>query len=341
MQNLLRVLQAHILHLDGDEMAVLNGLVQSLAGVVGMHMDLDDLVVVHQHQTVAQAVQEGPELFGVILILPANDELGAIGKGDVLGIEVGEIGGFLDCAILSPILRDDHILTLQGQQHCFQCQSPALAAGIHNSRLFQHGVLVHSIGQGDLRLFQGGHLDKLHIVLLLGSGSGLGGSQPGDGEDGALGGLHNGLIGSVHALLQGLGPQNTIAAVMALQCPLQALEEQRQDHARVAPGAPQCGGSGGLGHGVQLGAVHTPQIVGCGVDSHGHIRAGVAIGHGENVQFIQILLVDLDRGGCAEDHSLQFSPRNGLQLLTPPKFIQSSWNRYRHSPHGPSSRYTW
>ena len=78
---------------------------------------------------------------------------------------------------------------------------------------------------------------------------------------------------------------------MALQCPLQALEEQRQNHARVAPGAPQCGGSGGLGHGVQLGAVHTPQIVGCGVDSHGHIRAGVAIGYGENVQFIQILLL--------------------------------------------------
>jgi len=48
------VLQAHIFDLYRDERAVVHSLVKGFARVVGVDVDLDDLVVVHQHKAVAQ-----------------------------------------------------------------------------------------------------------------------------------------------------------------------------------------------------------------------------------------------------------------------------------------------
>ena len=52
-----------------------------------MDMHLDDLVVVHQHKAVAQLGQERPEILRVTVIFPGNNELGAVGEGDVLAAQ--------------------------------------------------------------------------------------------------------------------------------------------------------------------------------------------------------------------------------------------------------------
>ena len=85
---------------------------QSLAGVVGMHMDLNDLFIVHQHQAVAQAGQEIPEFFGIQIVFTLDDKLGAVGKGDVLSIEVGEIRCILHIGSCHA-LGHDHVVALQ------------------------------------------------------------------------------------------------------------------------------------------------------------------------------------------------------------------------------------
>ena len=84
------MLQAHILNLHGNEGAVLNGLVKCFTGIVGVDVHLDNLIVVHQNQTVAQTGQERAKRFWIIVILPGNDKFGEIGEGDILVIKIGE-----------------------------------------------------------------------------------------------------------------------------------------------------------------------------------------------------------------------------------------------------------
>ena len=52
--------------------AVSQGLLQCGAGIIGVNMDLDDLIVVHQNQTVAQLLEEGSQLLRVLVLSPGR-----------------------------------------------------------------------------------------------------------------------------------------------------------------------------------------------------------------------------------------------------------------------------
>ena len=335
------MLQAHILDFYGDKGAVFQGLLQRRTGVIGMHMDLDDLIIVHQHQTVAQFGQERTQLLRVLVVLPGDDELRAVGKGDVLVGKVGEIGALLHLGALT-VFGDHHILAPEGQQHGFQHEAPALAAGVHHAGLFQHRVLVHGIGQSNFCRFQRLLLDEFQVVVLVGGGQGLGGGQPGHGQDGALSGLHHGLVGGVHAFLQSIGPQHAVTFAGALELLGNAPHQQGKNHAGVAPGAPQHGG-GGSGSGLlQRGGLQLPQVGSGGVNGHRHIGTGISVRHREHIQLIELLFVDLNGCGSAQQHSAEIGSVYGLpQWFTPPKIIQSSWNQYRHSRPVLRCRYIW
>ena len=276
-----------------------------------MDMHLDDLVVVHQYEAVAQLGQERPEILRVMVIFPGNNELGAVGEGDVLGIEVGEVRALLGLRHRA-VLGQHHVLALQGAEHGFQRYDPALAAGVHNTGLFQHGVLVDGIGQRLHGFLNGCFVDEFDKVVLPGGVGSLGRGQAGDGEDGAFGGLHDGLVSGVNAFLQRLRPQNAVAFLAALQALGNAPEQQRQNDAGIAPCAPQHGGSRHLGRFFQIGVLGLAQVGGRGVDGHGHIGAGISIRHGEHVQLVESLLVDLDGGSRADDHSAKIGSVDGF-----------------------------
>ena len=88
--------------------------------------------------------------------------------------------------------------------------------------------------------------------------------------------------------------------------------------------------------------VYPMQIRGGGMDGHRHIGARVAVRHREYVQFIQILLVDLYRGGRTDDHASQLGSVDGLpQNVYTSEIIQSSWNQYRRLQHEPGCRCIW
>ena len=112
-------------------------------------------------------------------------------------------------------------------------------------------------------------------------------------------------VGSGNALLHGLGQQGAVGGVVALEDLAHAAEQQGQNDAGVAPGAPeQAGGRqlGGLVHGGGLGLA---ELVHRRLDGQGHIGAGVAVGHRKYVQVIDGLFLRGDAGGAEGDHLLE------------------------------------
>ena len=91
-----------------------------------------------------------------------------------------------------------------------------------------------------------------------------------------------------------------------LSLSLTALAKPRkrgQNDAGVAPGAPQQGGGvggGGLAHGVGL---LLAQLRRGGAEGQAHVGAGVPVGHGEDVQFVDLLLLQIE-GGRRVNHGL-------------------------------------
>ena len=145
----------------------------------------------------------------------------------------------------------------------------------------------------------------LGAVLLLGGLGGSLGGQAGDGEDGALGRLHDGLVGGGHALVEGGSQGHAVGGVVVLQGLGHAAEEQGEDDAGVATGAPQQGGGvggGSLGHGgggLFLG------LSGGGANGQGHVGAGVAVGHREDVELVDALFLGVDGGSSVHHHALK------------------------------------
>ena len=216
---------------------------------------------------------------GAVAVLDVLDLHQVIGKDALAGGFAGHFGLGGDLGTGNDLAAVEHLL------HALKDQHDALAAGVHDAGLFQHRQQVRGVVQCGLTGLQSGIPHGGHVQL--GALGGFLGSQAGDSQDGALGGLHDGLVGSLNTLLQCSSKVGGGGLGLILQCLGEAAEQKARDNAGVAACAAQHGrGSGlaGLGHGAavrhgfQLGA-------GC-ADGHAHVRAGVAVGHRENVQLI-------------------------------------------------------
>ena len=189
-----------------------------------------------------------------------------------------------------------------------------MTAGIHNAGLFQHGQQVGSVLQSLLARSED-DVPQLGHILLAAGGSFLR-SHAGHGQDGALGGLHDGLVSALDALLERRDDVGGVGLLLALQSLGEAAEQQAGDDAGVAARTAQHGGGSGLG-GLADGAavVQSFQLTDGGTDGHAHVGAGVAIGDGEDVQLVHAgaLIVDVVRAG--DDRVAQDLTRNHLNLL--------------------------
>ena len=253
-----------------------------------------------------------------------DDEHRVEGEGDLLGGQGAEVGFFL-LGLLLAQLGDR--LALKLVQHALEDDEEALAARVHHPGLFQHRVLVYRVRQGGLPLLNGGGEDRLRAVVLPCGAGGPGGRHAGDGEDGALGGLHHRLVGGGHAEVQGDGQVPAVHGLPVLDRLGKAPEQQGQNNARVPPGPPQQSGGGGLGglpHGVVGFLLHLPRG---GGDGQAHIGARVAVRDGEHVQVVDLLLFHRDSGGGVDDHLLKGRRVNGLSHIGPVPFYIVRQNR--------------
>ena len=291
--HLLPVLLDHVLHLDGDELAVFQRLAQSQVGLVGVDVDLDDLVILHHHHAVADGGQKLPQVIGVLGIFPGADELGAVVKVDLLLVKGGEVGGFYRHGGVDHRHRDlpgqagDG--SAEGVLHALQDQQIAVSARVHHAGLFQHRVLVGGLLQRLFGGLDGGAQHGLGVPGLFGGLHRRVAGDAGHGEDGALGGLHHRLVGGGAALPQALGQGGAVGGAGVLHALCDATEQQGGDDAGIAPGAPQQGAGGDLQGAAQGGVFQLVQRVGRVVQGHGHIGAGVAVGHREHIEGVDFL----------------------------------------------------
>ena len=123
-----------------------------------------------------------------------------------------------------------------------------------------------------------------------------------------------------------------------------AIEEAKiaLDNTGVASCTTQHGRCSHLGSLAQSGVLSLAQVAGSGVDGHGHIGAGIAVGDGEHVQLVQSLLVDFNGSSSADDHSAKIGAVDNLfQIFLPPNLNRSSWNRYKRLRPAPGCRCTY
>ena len=121
-----------------------------------------------------------------------------------------------------------------GEQHRLDAQRADAAHG-------GFGRGAHGVGQGDVALLDGLVQHELHGAVLTGGLRGPPGGQAGDGEDGALGGLHHRLVGGGHAVIQGHGEVAAVSLLLVLEGLGKAPEQEGENDAGVAAGAPQKG----------------------------------------------------------------------------------------------------
>ena len=327
------MLHLHVLDLGKLERAVFLRLCQGFAGDVRVDVDLEGFVVLADDDAVADGVEVGAQRREVnVLVRLAHDIHRVEGKCDLAGVELGEVGLLAD--LLRPAIGlgglDLHA-AVDGE-HGLEHIQPALAACVHDARLLQDGVLVHGLrqrlgGRADRR-FQ----DGFAVRAAVGRFHGRVGGNAGHGQDRALRRLHHGLVGRLDAAAQGHRQLLARAGLYALQGLGEAAEQQREDDAGIAARAAQHGRSRDIGGLRQRDAARLAQI-GCRcVQRHAHVRAGVAVGDGEDVQLVDLLFVDLDGGSGAEDHFLKGRSVNGLPHCK--LHLRIAVNRSSWSPPG-------
>ena len=136
--------------------------------------------------------------------------------------------------------------------------------------------------------------------------------QAGDGEHGALSGLHHRPVGGDDPGVQGIGQVDAIHGLLILHHLGKAPEDQGQNDPGVAPGPPEHGRGAdgrGLAHGV---GGFLPQLSGGGADGQAHIGSRVPVGNGEDVELIDLLFFRVQRSGGVNEHPRQCFSINGL-----------------------------
>ena len=197
----------HILNLDGQQLTVAQTVLQRVAGLIGMYMNLDDLVVGDHHDAVADRLKIQTQLVGVVLDLgvAADNELGAVGKIDYL-VKLG--GGRTEEVVVHVLAHGvvlglfDHNAVTDHAEHTLENGQDALAARVDNAGLFENrehlGGLLQRVGRGvadDLPQNSGVVLgiQRLKAGLI---------GHTGHGEDRTLGGLGDRVIGGLYTQTQ-------------------------------------------------------------------------------------------------------------------------------------------
>ena len=306
----------HILDLEVGQVAVLDGLAQDLAGVGGVNVQVDDIVILNADHAVAVGLCKGAHLGGAGTLVLIDEELGAVAVGNVLHLHqvvskhalTGIFSGQL-CLVGGSLTTGNNALAVEHLAHALKDDHDALTACVYNTGFLQHGQQVGGIVQCLLagsqhHVPQGGNIGGI-------AGSSFLGSNAGNGQDSALGGLHHGLVGTLNALLQGSHDIGNVSLFFALQSLGEAAEQQAGDNAGVAARTAQHGRSSSLGsfaHGAAV--VQSFQLTHGSAHGHAHVGAGVAIRHGENVQLVHAGTLVVDVVGAGNDGVAQDLTRN-------------------------------
>ena len=280
------MLGAHVFYFRYLKHAVFLRLGQRIAGDVGVDMNLELLVALTDNETVTDA----GEIFAQpvqrlrLAVFPADDEHGVVGKGYVAGLEFAKIREIAGLAVIGGnVVGIRRYLAAKRLEHGLKDDNIALAACIHNAGLFEHRVLVDGFGKRILRALKRAGKQQLNVAAGLRKVLRRGGGHAGNGEDGALGGLHDRVVGGIHALAQRLRKVVGGAGVPALEGFGNAAEQQRENNSGISSRSAKQSGGGAFGDLAHAFRPFAAKLGGTGGERHAHVGAGVAVGHGEYI----------------------------------------------------------
>ncbi len=177
----------------------------------------------------------------------------------------------------------------------------ALAAGVDDPRLAQDRQQVGRLGDRPLGRQDRSPEDRLDVRVVPGRLESRVGGLPNHGQDRALDRVADRRVGQLRSAGEGLGKIGTAHLALALEGLGQTATDLRGDHARVAPGSHQ-GPQAERGRDLFGRAVHDELgFLEGDPDGGQHVRAGIAVGHGEDVELVDLVDVAFEVGdGCPE-----------------------------------------
>ena len=300
------VLYLHVVDLHVGQISQLQRRLDGVARLVGVDVALDDLLIVHHHNAVADRfeIRSQRQRVGIGAFL-VDDKLGAVAEMDVLFVKLSgnAMRLFLLGSSLFFLLGRHNSALLDDRKHTLPDDDKALTSRVHNARFFEHRQLLGGLRQSLLGACKDllPHLHGSEWLLLRRKLCCVLGGHARHGEDGALGRLHNRLVRRRYTQRQRVCDVPGVGGLLAFQALGKASEQQREDDAGVSScAAQQRRGSlfGDLLHRRLL--LERFQFPLGGVDSHRHVGAGVTVRHRENIERVH-LLPAIRNAVCARD----------------------------------------
>ena len=283
-----------------------------------------------------------------------DDELGAVAVDVVLvGLKelVGDAGGRgrRNVGDLDVEGRPCHVFARDAAPHALHDYGESLPAGVDDARLLQDGQHLGGLGDGLRGAVAGDAKDGRDVVSFpcrFAGGVCDGGD---DGEHRALDGVGDGLVGVFPCEIAGAGEVLSSAVGIAVKTLGEALEELREDDAAVAASAHERAGvedRHGLGGG---GSVQPAEVFKAALHGEVHVRAGVAVGDGEDVERVDGFGIGAEGGPGRREHGREVGAvetipgigrgrsvvgrGHGAEILVYYSFVESM--RMGHVPYAP------
>ena len=307
LDDLRGVLLAHVLNLDGEQLAELQTCFERLVRAVGVYVNLDDIVVINNNKAVADAVEERAQaLYIARLIAALCDKFGAVGKRDILVLDVRERRTGLCMLRLSSdfALLVDAVIRVV---HALEDGQEAEAACIDDARLFQNRVLVRGLCQCLMALVDGGaqNLAAVDVRVGLTQLEYMLCRNAGNGQNGAFRRLHDCLVRRLYALMQSECKILSLGSLALFQLLGHAAEQQRQNDAGIAACAAQQCGCRRRTRCRQVGLGQLGYLIFRRRHRQRHIGSGITVRNREYIQLICFFFFFFN-GQCAlDDHSAE------------------------------------
>ena len=314
------VLEGHVFNLERQKFAVFLHLVEDVAGLLRVDVDLDDASVPEADHGFPHAVEiilDPAQVKGLgishLCPLQPEQELGAVAE-DQLAVfgEAGKVraGGL---AVRGGGPRRGG-LAVQGSLHALGDAEEARAAAVHHAGLPQHVQQLRRPVQGPAQL-----PEKIGAVAVCRAGfvqpgAGVGHGVLVDREDRPLHRDRDGPVGLIHAVGQGPVDGGEIGGLHVLQGVGDAGEDPGENDAGIPPGAQEHA----LGRrGRDFSETVAPgggQLRRAGVDGHIHIVSGIPVGDRKHVEIVDALSVGGKIGRAGAKHGCKHRPAEHLGL---------------------------
>ena len=250
------VLLEHVLDFDPVQFAEFHRVLQRFAGIVGVHMHLDEFQVADADDRIADLhqlffqfidVRKGRGFFEV-----DDKKFGAVGKLDFAKVEIDDVGIVAENILLRLACLgrnfqfSRNFLAVEGAEEPAVDAQKTHAARVDDARLFQNGQKFGRFGERFLALFDD-RIQKFGKIAEFRRGlAGVFAHLARDRQNGALFGLGNGGIGDFCAVFHRFreGFEGDLLRFFNLRA--NAAEQLRQNDARISARALQSA----LGYGV-------------------------------------------------------------------------------------------